>query len=228
MGLDSVELLVTIEKAFGISIPDLEAENILTVGDLYNAVWDKIDQKESQKCTSAILFYRLRKHFEHRYNLKPRIFDLETNLKDIIPHQNRREEWQILQRETGLKFPELKLQKWARKTLLTIGLITIGGGVITALFASSGLYWLVPPAGIVATILISKAFQPFMTLIDEKDIREFVEKIKVLNYSQLQRQHGSRRKEVEQLIDYLIHDRTGVEYSLIKPEAKIVADLGID
>lgn len=38
MGLDSVDLIVQIEKAFDIQIPDSEAEKISTVGHLYACV----------------------------------------------------------------------------------------------------------------------------------------------------------------------------------------------
>ena len=42
MGLDSVDLLVQVEKHFGISISDIEAEKIITVQDFVNIVFSKI------------------------------------------------------------------------------------------------------------------------------------------------------------------------------------------
>ena len=42
MSLDSLELLVTIEEHFDIEIPDLEAEQIYTVGDFADSVYEKI------------------------------------------------------------------------------------------------------------------------------------------------------------------------------------------
>ena len=41
MGLDSVELLIEIENHFKIEIPNLEAEKIQTVGDIYEAIQRK-------------------------------------------------------------------------------------------------------------------------------------------------------------------------------------------
>jgi len=40
--LDTVELIMELEKAFGISIPDEEAEKITTVGDANNIVKTKV------------------------------------------------------------------------------------------------------------------------------------------------------------------------------------------
>jgi acyl carrier protein len=39
--LDTVELIMELEKAFGITIPDEDAENIATVGDAINYVKSK-------------------------------------------------------------------------------------------------------------------------------------------------------------------------------------------
>jgi len=42
MGLDTVELIINIEKHFAISIPDLEAGQIYTVQDIVDCVYSKI------------------------------------------------------------------------------------------------------------------------------------------------------------------------------------------
>jgi acyl carrier protein len=47
MGLDSVDLLIEIEKAFKIKIQNHEAEQIVTVKDYYDIVWNHLsDSKE--------------------------------------------------------------------------------------------------------------------------------------------------------------------------------------
>jgi acyl carrier protein len=48
MGLDTVELLMEIERAFGIAIPDQQAEQIITVGDYYEVVWEHL-QRDPEK-----------------------------------------------------------------------------------------------------------------------------------------------------------------------------------
>lgn len=46
MGLDSVDLIIRVEKTFDISIPDRLAEKILTVGDMHDAVWTLLLEKD--------------------------------------------------------------------------------------------------------------------------------------------------------------------------------------
>ncbi len=60
MGLDSVEILVNVENTFGITISNYEAEKIATVGDIHNVVWRNIQGRQSMRCRSQQLFYKLR------------------------------------------------------------------------------------------------------------------------------------------------------------------------
>jgi hypothetical protein len=46
MGLDTVDLVMTVEETFDITISDAEAEKILTVGDLNRYVLSKLDGEE--------------------------------------------------------------------------------------------------------------------------------------------------------------------------------------
>jgi acyl carrier protein len=45
MGLDTVDLVVTIEKTFHISIPNPEAAQISTIGDIHECVWKHLSAK---------------------------------------------------------------------------------------------------------------------------------------------------------------------------------------
>lgn len=49
MGLDIVELVIAVEDAFQIHIPDGEAGTVETVGDLYALVLSKLDTRGAQQ-----------------------------------------------------------------------------------------------------------------------------------------------------------------------------------
>ena len=53
MGLDAVELIMGVEEAFDIEIPDEEAPTIRTVGQMYALVLRKLALIEARPCMSS-------------------------------------------------------------------------------------------------------------------------------------------------------------------------------
>src|SRR5262249_16894428 len=74
MGLDTVELVMEVEEAFGITIPDQEAEKIQTVGDLYHYILATLGGPPltTPGCLSAAAFYRLRRQLMGRFRIERR------------------------------------------------------------------------------------------------------------------------------------------------------------
>lgn len=106
MGLDSVELLFEIEENFGIQIPDLEAEKIYTVGDFADTIYKKIKTVPNQKCLTQVVFYRIRQAMVIMGNVKDNISP-DSKISELLPIGNVQAEWERLQKEVQLKFPEL-------------------------------------------------------------------------------------------------------------------------
>ncbi len=233
MGLDSVEILMKVEDTFGIKIPDQEAQQILTIGDFHNAVWQHLSGKQSDKCKSQHLFYKLRKSFADSFNFSPQKLKIDTSPEEIFPKTNRRQKYLSFAETTNLKLPDLVLTKpWS--TFLTVfGLATIIGGLATSLiliifFDISKWTLLIPVAGIIVTLLLSELLNPKRTAIEEITIREFTQHTLALNYSTLVTSEGTNRQEMESVINHIIADMVGLDLEEITSEKKIADDLGID
>jgi len=160
MGLDGVELIMEIEKAFEISIPDPEAEKIRTVGDLHNSVWNHLKDQHSNRCNSQMLFYKLRIYFTSTYGLERNYFRSDTKLNDILPYENRRELYLDFASNIHLKLPGLTLTKPWDDLLSFVGFTTVLGGllyamIVTVFFNYSTWFLLVPIAGIMITGMLS-------------------------------------------------------------------------
>jgi hypothetical protein len=56
MGLDLVELVMEIEEAFGMSIPDRDAAGLETVGQVYEYILEHRFQGKQEACMSNIAF----------------------------------------------------------------------------------------------------------------------------------------------------------------------------
>ena len=233
MGLDSVEILMKVEDTFGIKIPDQEAEQILTVGDLHNAVWRHLSGKHSDKCKSQNLFYRLRKSFADTFNFSPQKLNLDTSPEEIFPKTNRRQLYLSFGDTTNLKLPDLVLTKPWTTILTAFGFATIIGGLATSLilinfFDTSKWTLLIPVAGIILTFLLSDLLNPKRTAIKEITIREFAQHTLALNYSTLVTNEGTNRQEMESVINHIIAEMAGLDLEEVTSEKKIADDLGID
>ena len=69
MGLDSVELIIEVEEKFQIQIPDIEAENINTVGDLHQCILTKVERNELNRCSTQKIFYQLRRELSENHDI---------------------------------------------------------------------------------------------------------------------------------------------------------------
>ena len=233
MGLDSVELLVEVEKTFNIQIANSEAEKIRTVGDFYNVVWNHLSQRQSNRCNSQILFYKLRNNFSNILKIRKESFTPHSSLHKIFPAQNRRKIYYDFEKIIDLKLPPLVLTKQWKTFLERLGLIAIGGSLLSA-----GFFWfflnyklwifIIPVATILIFFLFSESLNSKRIIIDPDDVRSFTEKTLALNFNSLTKDAGVNRREVEHVINQIIVDKIGVDWEEISPEKSLTDDLGID
>ncbi|MGJ8683081.1 MAG: phosphopantetheine-binding protein [Nonlabens sp.] len=106
MGLDSVELVMTFEETFGIIVPDEESENIITIQDMVDSVFEKIIINPSEKCLSQLVFYRIRNAFESFGNYKS-VITPDSKISDLLSKTDLESDWDQLASKIGLKIPEL-------------------------------------------------------------------------------------------------------------------------
>ena len=106
MGLDSVELVMTVEEKFGIRIPDAECEKIYTVQDFADAVYPKIITHSTEKCLSQIIFYKVRKAIKS-VNPANDLITPDSKIKEVVGMDGLRTKWEKIEKAIGLKLPEL-------------------------------------------------------------------------------------------------------------------------
>lgn len=124
MGLDGVELVMEVEKTFGVVIDDDTAMSMVTVGDMFEFLQERVPTEAQSGCLTQAAFYRLRKPICERLGVSRSALRPATPLDSALPLAGRREHWPKLGFESGLRLPRLRRAEWLG-TLLVI--ITCGG-----------------------------------------------------------------------------------------------------
>ena len=101
MGLETVELVIRFEEAFGITISDEVAASMTTPRAVTDYIVTQVATADSSACLSQQAFYFLRRGFSKRLRLSRSAFHPEVALRTLIPKETRKPVWQQLQTEMG-------------------------------------------------------------------------------------------------------------------------------
>jgi hypothetical protein len=133
-GPDPVEMVMAIEHTFHITIPDSEAEQIRTVGELYGYVLAKLTQPPSSGCISSVTFYRLRRALQELFGWSRERVRPAARMENLVPREGRPEHWQRLAEALRpARLPELRRPQWMVPWLPPCGLLTLLMVVLTFL-----------------------------------------------------------------------------------------------
>jgi acyl carrier protein len=239
MGLDTVELVMEVEEAFGITMSDEEAEKIQTVGDLYRYVLARLDRPvlTTPGCLSAAVFYRLRRQLMGRFRVERRRIRPASPLDDLIPAANRRREWQRLGECLGWRLPELTRPGW-------VGFVSLGLFVtwsIATIAAWGRLAGFDPDAlmvfvvgllvgALVLAIAVYQATRPFATVLPAPDVRGLIPMILKSNFGtfRINNPRGWTSKDVWDALIAIIAEQAGVVPDRLEESTRFVDDLGMD
>jgi len=131
MGLETVELVIRFEEAFGITISDEAAARMTTPREVTDFVARQVAVADGDACLSQQAFYFLRRGFSNSLQLPRTAFHSDVALQTLIAKQNRKHLWGQLQMELGSKIlPDLARPLWLFY-LLSAGTLSL------ALFVSS-------------------------------------------------------------------------------------------
>lgn len=229
MGLDGLELILRVEDAFGINIPNEEASRIVTIGDMYQSILPKLRGNYSAQCLTARAFYRLRQALigegvATRSAVRP-----QTPLDQAVPPRTRRRLWPVLTRRLELKLPALRRPSW-----LTLGIL-VAVGLWMALGLPAVERWAALPSlwvygiGVAALCLAFMATRPFATTPRGcTTVGDLARTMARDNFAAISRDLATvNEKEVWESLVGIISDDLGVRQTDLKAETRFVQDLNI-
>lgn len=106
MGLDSVELVIEVEKQFGIQIENEVCEQIRTVDEFTQVIYDRVNLNPSEKCLTQVLFYKVRQVFISFGAEKRNIFP-HSVIREFLNQENIAFQWKEFSLQLDLKLPDL-------------------------------------------------------------------------------------------------------------------------
>lgn len=231
MGLDTVELVLEIEEAFDVSIPDDRASTMLTVGQVYEFLLQRTADPAltSNTCLTAAAFYDLRRQLRS-LGLSHSSIRPKTKLDRVIPLIGRRKYWQALGSQMDLQFPSLQRPSWL--ALLNCILVTIVvfasfigfaiPSVMTGIFAAVVF-------GLISSAILWFVTQPFAIypVSSCSTIRDLVTSLVAINHNTLATRYSTRNPtDVWNTLQWIVAEQLGVDRSKVVPSARFVQDLG--
>src|SRR3954466_2143933 len=80
MGLDTVELVMSLEEAFGVSISDQEWARATTVGEAADILVRELRKREGPGCRTMRVFHRVRRELKRAYGVERERVKLGTEI----------------------------------------------------------------------------------------------------------------------------------------------------
>jgi hypothetical protein len=101
MGLDGLEIIMGIEEAFGIVIPEAVPEKWITVRDVIDYVYKLMPQISPEECQTQKIFFKLRRGFRTQIPALVSDFGLKTKLKDVLHKDQWPRVWTAIRNQVG-------------------------------------------------------------------------------------------------------------------------------
>lgn len=124
---DASELLLKIERSFGIKFGHTELIHIKTFGEFSDHIIKKIQLDNANDCTTQQAFYKLRNAISTTLNIGKRTITTDFPLSEILPRQNRRKKIVELENYLDVQLNILRPPRWVTITLLVLVLVSFGG-----------------------------------------------------------------------------------------------------
>ena len=84
MGLEFVEIILSVEDAFGVSISDEEASRIITPNDAIHLISQKVQTNDDASCINQIAFHKIRKILTDKFDIPREDIRVHAHLRQLL------------------------------------------------------------------------------------------------------------------------------------------------
>ena len=228
MGLDSVELVMAFEEAFGVPIANEEAESLVTPRAVIDLLFAKLQQTDARTCQTQRAFYVLRRAVMQQFGRPREAVTLDLPLRSLMTPRAERTEWPALGRAVAARsWPALDRPAWMVRALHYAGLVLFlltsaaawrrGLGVMAGLLAGSVAFLLFEGL----TFGLTRRFVAYIPA-PYRTLRDLVPAV-------LSSDHIAwTRDQVAVRVRQVVLEQLGLKESEYREDAEFVRDFGVD
>ncbi len=254
MGLDLVEIVLEIEKAFEIELPIDEFEEFvhdgdIVVGDLYEHILRKVGLRDFGRYDFRLnyaLWEELQGVIAAATQVSPEEVQLKTPLEDLFPKESRRATWRALREACPYAVRELDYPTAVRRT----GLALAATMVLVEQFQVwqiPGARWLWPLLGLFGLWMLAETYAKLLRVLASlrtrfpsgmRTVKDLCRAILATNYKEICQAHGEIRPDAEippddravevwEKLRAILVEELGVDADKITFQSRLVRDLGM-
>jgi hypothetical protein len=208
-----------------VKFTDDELIGAKTIGDLAESISKKMEHPLSEKCLSAVVFYRVRRTLINLFDIPRDRITPERSLYELMPWNDRRKRWRRIQDHLGFVLPDLRWPLWlaALSLVIVATVFTLPplGWARFASFAGSASVLFTLVGGFCAWILLLKLLTPVARSFPRscESMGDFVKLALGRNYAKIASEHGlSSAREIVLILRQLIAAEEGIDVEEIVPD----------
>jgi hypothetical protein len=211
-GQEISDVLLKLEKSFGLKFEKHAFSNIDTFGDLCDVFMHYIKNPHFDDCTKQQAFYRVRKAISATQKISEDQIKPDSTLSDLFPRNNRRKKAKEFRNYLGVDIKILTYPGWLA-SVFVIGLLIS--------FITFFIDWKIALSGVAFFISALKMADYLGKDLELLTVRDLTEKLSRENYIDIRRTRGTiNRKEISQIIIDTFSTDLDISKSNLTREAK--------
>ena len=208
---DIFDVVVRLEKSFGLKFDKNAFYHVKTFGDLCDVFENHINYEHRDDCTKQQAFYRVREAIASTLQISRDNIQLDTKLSDLFPSHDRRQKARDFKRAVGTNIKILTYPNWLA--------LTFGIGFLLSLIAFF-FDWRFALSGILFFIMAIRVAEKLGKTLNVQTVRELTEKLSREHYADIRRIKGTYNKQetLQIIIDTFSND-LAIEKAYLPREA---------
>lgn len=209
---DISDILVKLERSFGLKFEKDAFYNVNTFGDVCDIFENHMNHHHRDDCTKQQAFYRVRKAISATQEISEDQIKLDSSLTELFPRNNRRKKANEFKNYLGIDINILTYPDWLALAFVIGFLLSLG-----AFFVD----WKIALSGIVFFISAAKIADRFGKDLELQTVRELTEKLSQENYIDIRRTKETiNKKEIVRIITDTFSYDLGIDKNNLTREAR--------